>query len=292
MPKLLLFIACGALLLLPSLGAGQEEANRAGLVVRFGDGRVVQACVRFAQESLSGDELLARSGLPVIVQPSGIGAAVCKIGGEGCDYPAQDCFCKCAGADCAYWALSRLEAGAWRYSNQGASNVQVRNGDVQGWAWGAGSVQSGAAPPLRSFAQLCDVAPTAQPATAAPPPTPRPARPPPTAPPASATSAPTTGAPTKAAEPTLTAVPVATATPSAAATMAVVPASPLSSARVGTATPEAVAAVPAPTSAPANAAQPVQPRSSGQPPTGYIALAALVGALLAGVGVVVWRRSR
>jgi len=283
---ILLLISVGAALL-PALGAAQEGANRAGLVVRFGDGRVAQSCVRFAEESLSGDELLARAGLPVIVQPSGIGAAVCKIGGEGCDYPAQDCFCKCTGAECAYWALSRLEAGAWRYSNQGASNVQVRNGDVQGWAWGAGGAQSGAAPPVRSFVQLCDVAPTAQPATAAPPATQRPTRPPPTAPPASATSAPTEAT---TAAPTLTAVPAATATPTAAATMTIAPADPTPSARVGTATPEAVAAAPAPTSAPADAAQPAQAQSSSGPPTAYIALAALLGVLLAGFGVVAWRR--
>ena len=272
--------------LLPSLGVAQEGANRAGLVVRFGDGRVVQACVHFAEESLSGDELLARSGLPVILQPSGIGAAVCKIGNEGCDYPAQDCFCKCTGADCAYWALSRLEGRAWRYSNQGASNVQVHNGDVQGWAWGAGSTQGGAAPPVRSLAQLCDLA-TAKPPTAAPPPTRRPARPP-TARPPSATSAPVeeataTSAPTSTGEPTAI-VPTATQLPTTAATSVVGPGA------TPTASPEIVAALPAPTSAPADAAPPPQSEVSSSPPSGYIALAALLGVLLIGFGVVVWRR--
>ena len=270
--------------LLPSLGAAQAGANSAGLVVRFGDGRVVQACVRFAEESLSGDELLARSGLPVILQPSGIGAAVCKIGNEGCDYPAQDCFCKCTGADCAYWALSRLEGRSWRYSNQGASNVQVRNGDVQGWAWGAGSTQGGASPPVRLFAQLCDLA-TAKPPTAAPPPTRRPTRPP-TAPPPSATSAPVeeataTSAPTSTSAPAPS-VPTATQAPTTAATGVVGPSA------TPTASPEIVAALLAPTSAPASTAP--QSETSGGPPSGYIALAALLGVLLIGFGVVVWRR--
>lgn len=283
---LLMLLAVAGAALLPSLGAAQEGANRAGLVVRFGDGRVVQACVSFSEESLSGEELLARSGLPVIVQPSGIGSAVCKIGDEGCDYPAQDCFCKCSGADCAYWALSRLEGGAWRYSSLGATSVQVRNGDVQGWAWGAGGAQGGAAPPVRSFTQLCEVAPAPEPATAAPP-TPRPTRPPPTAPPPSATSAPT-------AEATATSEPAPTKAPSATVLATPTPTEPASSTTAAAATPtpspETVAALPAPTSPPVDEGQASQPEPSGGPPAGYIALAALVAALLAGFGVVAWKR--
>jgi hypothetical protein len=288
-----LLIPIAAAALLPSLGAAQEGANRAGLVVRFGDGRVVQSCVNFAEESLSGEELLARSGLPVIAQSSGAGTAVCKIGDEGCDYPAQDCFCKCTGANCAYWALSRLEGSAWRYSNQGATNVQVRNGDVQGWAWGAGGVQGGASPPVRSFAELCEVAPTAQPATAAPPPTvappptPRPTRAPPTASP----TAPPPSAPT--AEPSATGEPTATATAAAPATATAAPTNQATStpaAASPTASPEAAAALPAPTSAPVAAEQAPQGQPPGTPPTGYVALAALVGALLLGWAVVAWRR--
>jgi hypothetical protein len=289
---LILLLAAAGAALLPSLSAAQEGANRAGLVVRFGDGRVVQACVSFAEESLSGEDLLARSGLPVIAQPSGIGAAVCKIGDEGCDYPAQDCFCKCTGADCAYWALSRLEGDAWRYSSLGASSVQVRNGDVQGWAWGAGGAQGGAAPPMRSFAQLCEVEPAPEPATAAPPtapppPTPRPTRPPPTAPAPSATSAPTAQA-TATSDPAPTEAPSATAPPTAAPTEPAT--STATAAATPTASPEAVAALPAPTSPPADAGQAAQSEPVGGPPAGYIALAALVGALLAGFGVVAWRR--
>lgn len=153
------------LLLLPSASRGQG-GGRAGLVVRYGDGTIRTSCVQFNGDSISGLELLERGGVDVIAQTSGNNAAVCKIGGDGCDYPAETCFCKTgAGGSGEYWAFWRLVDGAWQYSVQGAGVARVRDGDVNGWAWGAGSVERGAEPPLQTFAQICPVAEavTAQP---------------------------------------------------------------------------------------------------------------------------------
>ncbi|GAB4208655.1 MAG: hypothetical protein OHK0022_38530 [Roseiflexaceae bacterium] len=182
-----------AALLLPALGRAQtptpQPANRAGLVVRHGDGRIISACVSFAEESISGLELLQRSGLSLVTQgSSGVGTAVCKLDGEGCDYPTEDCFCKRDGAVTTYWAYHRLSGGNWAFSPLGASSARVQPGDVDGWAWGTGSVEAGAQPPLVSFEQVC--------------PAPAAAQPPPTAAVAPATAALPTGEPAGAAAPT------------------------------------------------------------------------------------------
>lgn len=52
----------------PSLA---ERPNGAGLVVRFGDGRVVTAYVQFDEPAITGIELLQRAGIPITVAPFG-----------------------------------------------------------------------------------------------------------------------------------------------------------------------------------------------------------------------------
>ncbi len=152
-----------------------QEPNRAALVVRFGDGSSATACVAFDEETISSSELLRRSGLKVIIDPhSGFGDAICKISDgentDGCDYPAQECFCQCQSSECVYWAYYHLRDGRWVYSDVGPANWQVKNGDVEGYAWGPGSRQGGnsqAEPPQVSFDAVCNAADTAMSATPA-----------------------------------------------------------------------------------------------------------------------------
>jgi hypothetical protein len=132
--------------------ARQPDPHRAGLVVVHGDGSVASACVTFSEESITGAELLRRSGVQVTLGDyGGLGYGVCAIGDEGC--PAgRDCFCQCRGRPCAYWVYShRQPDGSWAASGLGASTWQVRDGDVDGWVWGDGS----AAPPIVAFEQVC-----------------------------------------------------------------------------------------------------------------------------------------
>ena len=129
---------------------GQAQENRAGLVIRFGDGRVATYCVRFGEPSITGLELLSRSGVTPVAEVGGLGSAVCSIDGQGCAYPAQPCFCQCQGATCAYWNYLHLIDGAWRYSPVGASAYTVADGAVDGWAWG-----DQAAPPVYTLDQIC-----------------------------------------------------------------------------------------------------------------------------------------
>ncbi len=215
-PKLLLLLV----LLLLALGwqpGRAQEPSHAGLVVQFGDGSVVTACVQFSSDDISGAEFLHLSGLNVITDPqSSYGEIVCKIEAgphsDGCDFPQDECFCQCQGAVCTYWTYFHLRDNVWQYSNLGASNYRVKDGDVEGWIWGAGSPGSSEVqPPLIPLEQIC-IQPTATPLPAA------------TATPTTATTPASThtpsSTPTRTPTPTLTptATPTPTRTPTRAAT--------------------------------------------------------------------------
>lgn len=129
--------------------------NRVGLVVQYADGSVTTKCVEFEESGITGYKVLNKAGLNPIVEFSGMGAAVCKIKSDGCDYPSEACFCQCQGNPCKYWVYHHLKNGSWQYSNFGASNYEVVNGDVEGWAWGEGSPTGGLEPPIFTFDQLC-----------------------------------------------------------------------------------------------------------------------------------------
>ena len=153
--RLLLLVAL--LALLPGAAHAQDE-NHAGLIVVFGDGRVEQQCVAFAEDTITGYQLLQRSGLPLSVEAGAIGPTVCSIDKEGCSFPAESCFCRCQGSPCIYWSYWRLQGdGAWRYQALGAGNTKVRSGDVEGWRWAAGTTQNAEEPPAVSYAEICGV---------------------------------------------------------------------------------------------------------------------------------------
>ena len=148
-------------MLLPSLRA--QEPHRAALVVRMGDGAVETACVSFTEETVTGYDLLVRSGMPLNIDASGMGTAVCSINNTGC--PASDCFCQCTGSDCLYWSYWHRPNGVWEYSQGGASVSVVVDGAIEGWSWGPGSVSNAVPPPDLSFADVCEVSATATPVT-------------------------------------------------------------------------------------------------------------------------------
>ncbi len=204
-----LAIGIWSLVILALFLAGSARADgphRAGVVVSFGDGRTRSACVSFAEDSISGIELLRRAGFSLITGYAGAG--VCKIDDLGC--PSDNCFCQSFAPPYAYWAYFHLGGdGNWSYAQTGAASYRVQDGQVDGWSWGPGE---SVPPPRLRFEQIC-VAPTATPtaaltATSTPPP-PSPTRPPPTATPPPAT--PTPNPPTATAPPTQT-PPVPTAT--------------------------------------------------------------------------------
>jgi hypothetical protein len=132
-----------------------QQPNRVGLVVDFGDDYITR-CVEFSEPEITGHEVLRRAGLDLVVDTSNpMGVIICDINNtSGC--PASNCFCECQGSPCVYWAYHRLVDGSWQYSQLGASSQKAENGDVEGWAWGEGALNtSGAKPPLKAFEEIC-----------------------------------------------------------------------------------------------------------------------------------------
>ena len=130
--------------------------SRAGLVVQYGDGTVQEFCIALDAPDTSGTDLLERSGLPLRVEVSTMGTTVCRIADEGCADTAP-CWCACetVGGPCTYWSYQVLENGEWTYADVGPSDRLVVPGDVDGWAWGPGTVDAGPEMPLRTFDDIC-----------------------------------------------------------------------------------------------------------------------------------------
>ncbi len=149
--------------------ASAQAQNRAGLVVAYANGAVETRCVTFSEPSITGYELMRRSGLPFSAQVSGLGAAMCKIGDEGCSYPAQSCFCKCENpaSGCGYWIYGQWSGTAWRYAGVGALARTVTDGQVDGWVWDVVSADAAVVrlPPV-TLGQICG--PQAAPTLSAP----------------------------------------------------------------------------------------------------------------------------
>lgn len=208
-PGLWLRALMGAALLILAAAGGTAQAQgpqgaRAGIVIDFGDGVVETACIDLgADGQATGEEMLAAAGFDVLIEYSPMGGAVCKIGPTGCNFPGQPCWCQCMSSPCVYWSYNYLQNGQWIYSTLGASVRTVHAGDVEGWAWGAGSMSQGAAPPPATFDQIC-----APPATNTP------------VPPPLATWTPS---PTPTPQPTATWTPSPTSTPQPTATWTPLP---------------------------------------------------------------------
>ena len=163
-------LAIAALLvmwMLTGTPARAQDDSRAGLVIVHGDGRMTKQCVTFAEEDISGYELLKRAGPPLSIEAGAIGATVCSIDGEGCAFPQESCFCRCQGSPCTYWSYWRQSAQGWQYQNLGAGNTKVRNGDVEAWHWAAGTPTDAEKPPALTFAAICAAEPDAQAVAAA-----------------------------------------------------------------------------------------------------------------------------
>lgn len=215
-----------------SRALAQSAEHHAGVVIQYADGSVQTYCVPFAGDSIDGLSLLLKTGLDVQYEAYGMGGLVCKIGHDGCDYPGQPCVCQSYGPGGVYWSYHHLKNGKWQSSPTGASSYQVRDGDVDGWAWTDGKPPSkvvslsticgqSTAPaitPSRTATPRPRATSTRRPSTApsatyAPRPTEIPAAPP------SASAAAAPGAFTLTGTPTSTATMTGTASPTASTTL-------------------------------------------------------------------------
>lgn len=107
-------------------------ANSAELVIKHGDGRVVKKTVTFKESSISGTEVLQRSGLQVSIVASSAGEAVYMIDGEGDPNGWVT-----TNGQTYYWNYFRLTDGKWKYASTGAGLAKIKNGDTEGWLWQA-----------------------------------------------------------------------------------------------------------------------------------------------------------
>lgn len=179
------------------------EAHSAAVVITFGDGRAtLRICVKFNEDSITGLELLNRSGLTILTGSTG-GGGVCAIDGTGST--DGDCFKFCKSSPCHYWAYFQRKSDAWQFSPVGAGSRTIHDGDTDGWSWGSGSG-----------------VPPDEPGAICPPPAPAPT---PTPIPPTATAEPVpTDVPASTPVATATAATPRPATPSAAPTPAAQPA--------------------------------------------------------------------
>jgi len=222
LPLLLLSLISAISAITPAPARAQATGNQAGLVVVYGDGRMITRCMAFFEPQISGADLLSRSGLSIVVEAGPLGLTVCSLNGEGC--PSTDCFCECHGTPCVYWNYYYGNPdGSWTYAYVGAASRQITNGDVDAWLWG----ESSTLPPSLTFDAICDQAPLgqAEPTAVSPPAqetvasTVSPEPPAPTETPpgaevmATATSSPTPAAAAIAVVKTSSPVPTATASP-------------------------------------------------------------------------------
>jgi hypothetical protein len=137
-----------------SSNAQADSLNQAAVIVRLDKGVVESRCVAFDGESISGLDLITRSGLDVDLHVAGLGSAVCSVEGTGC--AADDCFCQCAGGDeCVYWSYWHQTDSSWEYARAGANSYKISQGDVDGWSWGPGTVAAAIEPPLLPFEEIC-----------------------------------------------------------------------------------------------------------------------------------------
>lgn len=158
----------GVVILLALSGLIRLEADsptKVGLVVRHADGDVVTQCVELSGDDNTGLDVLNAADLDFSIEVQGAGTVVCSIDNEGCNFPAESCFCQCQSEPCTYWSYWHMRNGAWEYSVRGASAYDVSHGDVEGWSWSTGAIGSGAdsKPPKISFEEIC-IPPTNTPA--------------------------------------------------------------------------------------------------------------------------------
>ncbi|MEM9292200.1 MAG: hypothetical protein AAGD01_11005 [Acidobacteriota bacterium] len=153
-PLFSLIFTFAILALLASPAAAQ---NQAGVVVDFGDGKIQPVCVKFSSSTIDGVQLLQLAGFELDTEEGDYGTEICSINELGCNDP-KPCFCQCSGdgepcIDWNYWLLEeKNDKARWTFSQDGPSDVKVKNNDVNGWVWGPYKQDQ---PPLLTIDQIC-----------------------------------------------------------------------------------------------------------------------------------------
>lgn len=294
-------------LLLPLLAwLGLNDSARAdgeaGLVVDFGNGVVETYCIAIPGSDISGEQMLRAAGLGVN-QFSGL---VCSIDGTGCTHSGSfdscTCECKTGGSDCTYWAFFTQKYGAkWTYSATGFQLIRAKDGDLQAWKWGKGSLSNAPPPASTTFEQVCGHAPSSvaepTPTMSFFPPTATPdgTNPRPTIAPATSTTAPTNGPIVTFTQPVSTVPPGSTigvTTPAPPASGSPEINTPTGTSVAGTIEPTRAPLLPPQSGGPAGSADEASEDSGGGSNSSLIAFGAIAAVLVAGIGAAIWKGKR
>jgi len=143
-----------------SVRPAHAAIHHAALVIQHASGSVITRCVAFAEDQITGLQLVERSGVQYDVQSFGsIGSATCQLDREPVTVPPG-----CFGSG-PYWQYFHGRGAGWQTSALGASSSGLHDGDMDGWRYAVGANQ---APRVVAFASVCG-APAPPPAARATP---------------------------------------------------------------------------------------------------------------------------
>jgi hypothetical protein len=132
--------------------------HHAALVIQHSSGSLIARCVAFAEDQITGLQLVERSGVQYEAQSFGsVGSAICQLDREPSTVPSG-----CFGSG-PYWQYFHRQGGGWQTSAFGASSSVLHDGDTDGWHYAVGANQ---VPGNVAFASVCG-APAPAPATPA-----------------------------------------------------------------------------------------------------------------------------
>jgi len=99
-----------------------DGGNHAGVVIDYGDGTYETACVAFSEPSITGHELMTRTGIPYETTSSAWGdmlTAIREVSATGTFY-------------WSYWYRDPV-TGTWQSYPVGFDDSEITDGDVDGW---------------------------------------------------------------------------------------------------------------------------------------------------------------
>ena len=141
-----------------SIRPAHAAIHHAALVIQHSSGSLITRCVAFAEDRITGLQLIERSGLQHETQSFGsTGTAVCQLDREPSTVPSG-----CFGSG-RYWQYFHRQGGGWQASAFGAGSSVLHDADMDAWHYADGPNQ---APANIAFASVCTAPPPAVAATA------------------------------------------------------------------------------------------------------------------------------
>jgi hypothetical protein len=134
---LLCITAFMALVLWSSPVLGESGPGHVGVLVQFGDGRVL---TRYLELETPVDRLTVLEASGLAFETAFGGDAVCKIDEEGCRGTDTECWCRCpftAEEPCFFWIYLPISESGDQWGDMNTWPLpDLDDGDVSAWVWG------------------------------------------------------------------------------------------------------------------------------------------------------------